>query len=605
MKMFFILGFGAASALMPHHHPQHRAPRALLDAIAKSNPASLTTNATHPARRPFAAGMRVNPIDHGADPTGRNDSWAALNAALGVCLQQSALSPNGNFPGDTSFGNGKAVRDMGGCDIDLQGGEYRISQPLVLPEYNANMQFGRGSLVAAPDFAGDFLFVIGIEGSCKVPQGSCNIDINFPELFLDGSHVASGMQINNVMGVTIGPGGYFLNFTAFGLQINNGHEVMMERCWLGETNFDFDHEKYGAPPNATAVQINGNDHYILNSIVFSSRVGIEVHGAADYVQGVHVWFPVNHAVAFANTMAFHVTGAGNRFSGCYIDGGRAVFEKAALAKNIWMNGFECCQRGSPAPGTSASGILLVGDKLGPGLEIVHNEFGGGSIYHVSELPERNIALATGSSSGGGGGGGGGPADPNCTARLNESSANKDCQGLTHAELAHDEASCAAYCCAHPTCSVYQWCAGGEGVCDGATGADAQCWVGDFSACNNADQRKGWVGMGGSVAPTPPPTPAPPVKIEGVRITHNSGGQTTQATQSLTQSNATQWLFDFCKALIFPQIAQVRVHLVAESGFPNAVARPPVGCKVTVETDVPVTGTITVDVDSSEPSAGFQ
>ena len=30
---------------------------------------------------------------------------------------------------------------------------------------------------------------------------------------------------------------------------------MMERCWLGETNFDFDHEKYGAPPNATAVQV--------------------------------------------------------------------------------------------------------------------------------------------------------------------------------------------------------------------------------------------------------------------------------------------------------------------------------------------------------------
>jgi hypothetical protein len=33
------------------------------------------------------------------------------------------------------------------------------------------------------------------------------------------------MQINNVMGVTIGPGGYFLNFTQFGLQINAGHEV--------------------------------------------------------------------------------------------------------------------------------------------------------------------------------------------------------------------------------------------------------------------------------------------------------------------------------------------------------------------------------------------
>ena len=56
---------------------------------------------------------------------------------------------------------------MGGCNIDLDGGEYRISKPLVLPEMNANMQFGRGSLVAAPDFVGDFLFVVGVEGSCK------------------------------------------------------------------------------------------------------------------------------------------------------------------------------------------------------------------------------------------------------------------------------------------------------------------------------------------------------------------------------------------------------------------------------------------------------
>jgi hypothetical protein len=323
------------------------------------------------------------------------DSWDALNACIGVCLNQSKLSPNGNFPGDTSFGNGKAIRDMGGCDIDLGGGEYRISKPLVLPEYNANMQFGRGSLVASPEFVGDFLFIIGIKGSCRVPQGSCNIDINFPELFLDGSHVTSGMQINNVMGVTIGPGGYFLNFTQYGLQINQGHEVMMERTWLGETNFDFDHEKYHAPPNATAIQINGNDHYILNTIIFSSKIGLEVNGAADYITGVHVWFPVNHAVHFADSMAFHVTGSGNRFSGCYIDGGRGVFESNALSRNIWTNGFECCQNGPAAPGTTSSGLLLVGDKVGPGLQIVNNEFGGGSIFHRSKLPESGVAFAVG------------------------------------------------------------------------------------------------------------------------------------------------------------------------------------------------------------------
>ena len=50
-------------------------------------------------------------------------------------------------------------------------------------------------------------------------------------------------------------GGYFLNFTKYGLQINAGHEVMMDRVWMGETNFDFDHVKLGSRPNATAIQV--------------------------------------------------------------------------------------------------------------------------------------------------------------------------------------------------------------------------------------------------------------------------------------------------------------------------------------------------------------
>jgi hypothetical protein len=51
-------------------------------------------------------------------------------------------------------------------------------------------------------------------------------------------------------------------------------------------------------------------------------------------------------------------------NGCYMDGGRAVFTQSALGANIWTNGFECCQGASAAPGTTASGITLVGNKIG-------------------------------------------------------------------------------------------------------------------------------------------------------------------------------------------------------------------------------------------------
>ena len=44
--------------------------------------------------------------------------------------------------------------------------------------------------------------------------------------------------------------------------------------------------------------------------------------------------------------------------------------------------------------------------------------------------------------------------------------------------------------------------------------------------------------------------------------------------------------------------------MATTGFPVAVARPPEGCTVVIETQTPVSGTITVEVDSSAPSKNF-
>ena len=206
-------------------------------------------------------------------------------------------------------------------------------------------------------------------------------------------------------------------------------------------------------------------------------------------------------MAFADSYAFHITKGGNRFLGCYIDGGRAVFDEQALTRNIWQQGFECCQRGPPAPGTNGSGIYLRGDKVGPGLQIINNEFGGGSIYHQPSAPD----IRTRASPGGG--------------------------------LEKPDA----------------------------------------------------------------------ITIEGVRIAHISMSNVlgTQAELSLTQTNAKMWRYDFCTRLVFSQIATVKFHVMAETGFPVAVARPPEGCNVVIETSEPMTGTITVEVDSSSPSTSFE
>lgn len=182
-------------------------------------------------------------------------------------------------------------------------------------------------------------------------------------------------------------------------------------------------------------------------------------------------------------MAFHVTKGQNRFSGCYIDGSRAFFERGGLAGNVWTNGFECCAGVAGVP----HGIELHGDAIGPGLVIAHNEFRGGNIFAT------------------------------------------------------------------------------------------------------------------------PATPGATITVRGSKIEDNSftgGGAGTRVTASLTQTAATQWQFDVCDQLVVPVIARVAVSVQAAAGFPVAVARPPVNCTVLVETSEPVTGTVSIAVDSSTLDKDF-
>lgn len=298
--------------------------------------------------------LRVTPQSFGGDPTGTVDSTKALQAALAYCLNVSTYTP-GVFP----FG----ARNAGGCEVDLDGGEFLTSQTMLIPPNISNIRIGGGSLIATKALQDQFLVAVG--GECLNPQGSCNEDIGFPELFLDGSGYANGIQTNAVMGTTIGPTTYLLNFSSYGIQVNGGHEVMITETWLGETNFDFDFKAHGVSPKATAIEINSNDHYVLDSIVFSALIGLRDKGAANMLTGLHVWFPWNNALG-NGAVAFYDTGKHNRYDGCYIDGSIAVFENPRDI--IWTNGFNLGGHGILINGTTAS--LL---------QISSTEFSGGNV----------------------------------------------------------------------------------------------------------------------------------------------------------------------------------------------------------------------------------
>jgi len=172
--------------------------------------------------------------------------------------------------------------------------------------------------------------------------------------------------VTAVMGTTIGPTSYFLNFSAHGILVKGGHECMIQETWLGETNFDFRFNKTtNTYPTATGIEIDGNDHYISDSIIFSAYIGLNNRGAANYAGGLHVWFPWNAARAF-DAFAFLELGGQNRYEGCYIDGSQMLISGNGMV--TWQDGFAL-----------GGGIMIQGPDV-MNVVITDTEFRGGTIF---------------------------------------------------------------------------------------------------------------------------------------------------------------------------------------------------------------------------------
>jgi hypothetical protein len=237
----------------------------------------------------------IDPGFFGADPTGKTDSSDAFEGAIAELLRR-------NTSGHTMGGG---LTDLGGATIDLMGGDYLISRPIVIPHGYGNFRIAHGVLRASPEFptaSGRYLVEISdlsVE-QCRAvdpKQKSCNENVGIEDVFFDCSRRAwGGLQINATMGANIGPDIYFLNFMHAGLTIHGGHESMLHEAWLGATY-------YGAPNHtqseagSVAIEVLGNDHIISDVIIFGGQIGVYVNGGANLIEGVHTWNDATHAAS--------------------------------------------------------------------------------------------------------------------------------------------------------------------------------------------------------------------------------------------------------------------------------------------------------------------
>ena len=230
-------------------------------------------------RAPAAGDPSINPWTFGADPTGVNDSTAAWKATLAALFNAT----------DKQHPLANGIANCGGATVDLGGGTYLISEPISIPQNYGNFRFVHGTFRVSPTFpASRYVIEVG-GGACNNSQKSCNQDLGFEGLFIDGMQVAAGgISISDTMGANIGPQMFILNFTSVGILLAGGHEGMIHETWLGEWMYDSKNKESGPASTATGILITGNDHYVQNCIVFSSHYGLTTSGAANIITGVRI-----------------------------------------------------------------------------------------------------------------------------------------------------------------------------------------------------------------------------------------------------------------------------------------------------------------------------
>ena len=143
-----------------------------------------------------------------------------------------------------------------------------------------------------------------------------------------------------------------------GIAIDGGHETMISETWVAAYFWSDPNKERNS---AVGIGIFGNDHYVSNTIVFSSRVGVQLTGAANILNGVHTWNDAkgNGGIGILNSMSQ------NRFIGCYLDFNDLVLagdgaQQTSISDGFFLGGGQI-QFQARAAGNSVFGVAIVGN----------------------------------------------------------------------------------------------------------------------------------------------------------------------------------------------------------------------------------------------------
>lgn len=225
---------------------------------------------------------------YGADPSGKIDSIDAIINAISEAFD--ATNPSNSHLMD-------GIKNLGGAEINLEGGTYAISRPIQLPTSGqGNFKIYGGTLKALDEFSTDG-YLIDISAPSSSPSNEYDYEyITLRDLMLDSNFRGGGIQVINSLRTSI-DNCYIAHFTTNGILVKGGHETYIRNSFLGQ------HITAGGDPrernfSGTAINLMGNDNSVTDTVIFSASIGLMVSGQANLISGVHCY---NKAAGFGGT----------------------------------------------------------------------------------------------------------------------------------------------------------------------------------------------------------------------------------------------------------------------------------------------------------------
>ena len=312
-------------------------------AAAASAAGARTTLQPRLTEEPIPAPGRFSPITFGGDPTGVADSTVALQRAI-----------------DAAFG---VVNPSVWCNVsnpshntavDLGGGTFKISATLWLGK-GLTFRLCCGGLVASPSFPDDAFMISGGGGL----EGVTMHDVAF-DLLRKGK---GALHFDGTLRVHLDRL-FVHHYTAYGIKVDSGHEVHVHNCWLGEWGWSENpHNSPVSNLTGVAVEIDGQDHWLSDIIIFSGLRGIVLHGGASVLTNTHIYNGGNES-------ALEVSGTAVRVLGSYFDFNRVVLVDPVavdVSHSFFLGGVGIELRSSK-PGAAIDGLSLIANQV----SISHN-----------------------------------------------------------------------------------------------------------------------------------------------------------------------------------------------------------------------------------------